>query len=102
MLDPKTLKVGSVVKMEGKVVNLSNIAGGRAICIHFTGDAICFPIEFSDGALEHAELVSNPLDKLTKEQSKAIKEAYEKRFKVGCDRDNPVDFSDWIDEHTEK
>jgi len=78
MLDPSKLTVGSIVKLEGKLVQMDD----DWYNVMFTDDTESVMLD--DCWMKHAELVSQPIT-FTKEQVDAIKH-------LGV---NPSDFSNW-------
>lgn len=110
MLDPKTLKVGSVVKMTGKVEKIHTDIDDGTFTISLNTTNGYSQILMDKYVMEEAELVSHPEPKFAKEQVEAIKEFIRnKRVTVLGGRPLTSEYSvsqnkifDWLDEHTEK
>lgn len=68
MLDPKTLKVGSVIRLTGMVMKIEK----ELIYLRLEGKNSVLAT-FYPSDVEHAELVSSPRPTISKEAAEAIK-----------------------------
>lgn len=100
-IDLTTLKIGSVVKMTGTIIELCTVGnetrtGETGYRVRWNGSWSSDASYMTAKEMKEAELVSNPEVKFTKEQVDVLKDL-EGKIYSGWDG-----WSEWLDEHTEK
>jgi hypothetical protein len=95
-LDPKTLRIGSVVKLTGKVVRLPE-GVGYYVDFSVILDGNTIETDIHENEMSHAELVSEPEVTFTKEQMEAIRDKMP-LYSYG----GGVKFYEWLDAHVEE
>jgi len=95
MIDTSKLRVGSVVRLEGKVV----MSGDDSSRIAFEGSGKTALMYLDNDILQHAELVSTPVS-FSAEQIAAIKSESERAFKVGAKEYLVTE--EWLQSHEDK
>ena len=99
MLDPKQLKVGSVVRMEFKVGKIKREERCMFHVYQLDGAEEKSSFVFSQAEMQHAELIYTPVS-FSREQIAAIKEASVDAFKPGR-RFIAIEES-WLEEREDK
>lgn len=95
MLDTSKLKVGSVVRMEGRIHRISE-GSDCPFYVDFKGNE---DNVFTDEEMQHAELVSAPEVSFSREEIEAIKEAAMRERIANINNTPCLPLEAWLEAH---